>query len=62
MGDVVNLRTMRKRVTRQHKAEHAVEKRAIHGRSKTDRERDAAELDRSGKFLDQHRLETGDDR
>jgi len=62
MGDVVNLRTMRKRATRKRNAEHADEKRATFGRSKTDRRRDSAEFDRSGKLLDQHRLETGDDR
>lgn len=62
MGDVVNLRTMRKRAVRQRNAEVATGKRAVYGRSKSDRNREAAQGERSSKLLDQHRLETGDDR
>jgi hypothetical protein len=53
---------MRKRAARKDKAERAAENRAIHGRSKSDCERDAAQREKSGRVLDQHRIETGDDR
>jgi hypothetical protein len=62
MGDVVNLRSMRKRAVRQKQAERAAESRVIYGRSKSDRVRDAVQREKADKVLDQHLIETGDDR
>jgi Domain of unknown function (DUF4169) len=58
MGDIVNLRRMRKRVKRQLHEREAAAKRLLQGRSKAEREtkRDA----KARRDLDHHRIETGD--
>ena len=60
MGDVVNLRTHRKRAERKSKADRAAEKRAHHGTTKAERLVTAARKERAERDLDLHRLETGD--
>ena len=60
MGDVVNLRTHRKRAERQKKAERAAERRAQHGATKLERQMTAARQERAERDLDRHRLDTGD--
>ena len=62
MGDVVNLRAERKRASRRREDMIAAENRAVHGRSKTDRQREAERRDKAAWHVDQHRIETGDDR
>jgi hypothetical protein len=62
MGEVVNLRTSRKRASRRREEARAAENRAVHGRSKAERQREAELRGRAVKDLDQHRIETGDDR
>lgn len=60
MGEVVNLRTIRKRVKRDKAAERAAENRVFYGMSKAERKRLAAESEKAGRDLDQHRIDTGD--
>jgi hypothetical protein len=62
MGTVVNLRTIRRRKARQQNEQRAAESRLLHGRSKADRRLDAARADKTAKDLDEHRIDTGDDR
>jgi hypothetical protein len=60
MGDIVNLRTVRKRATRQRDEVRAAENRTIYGRSRTDKELAQACNAKSQQSLDAHRLDTGD--
>lgn len=62
MGTVVNLRTIRKRKARRQGEKRAAENRLLHGRSKAERRLDAAREEKAAKGLDQHRIDTGDDR
>jgi hypothetical protein len=62
MGDVVNLRMSRKRASRLRDEASAAENRAVYGRSKGDRRQATEERGRTAKHLNQHRIETGDDR
>ncbi|MDX8497578.1 DUF4169 family protein [Mesorhizobium sp. VK4C] len=57
MGEVVNLRQARKQKARNEKERLAGENRALHGRSKAERERDRLTSDRTEKFMDGHRRE-----
>ena len=61
MGDVVNLRTARKRATRARDAARAADNRATHGRSKIERLLSEARVDKARRELDQHRIEKGDE-
>lgn len=54
MGEVVNLRMVRKRSARADKERVAAENRALHGRSKADRKAQDAERDREKTRLDGH--------
>jgi hypothetical protein len=60
MGDIVNLRLVRKRRTRKAAEEKAEENRRLHGRTKSDTERERAERLNRDAFLDGHRLERPD--
>ena len=62
MAEVVNLRTARKRAKRQQAQSLAAENRLAHGRSKTERLRDAARVEKARRDLDRHRIEPGDGR
>jgi hypothetical protein len=62
MGDIVNLRKARKQAERQRNEKHAAANRLLHGRSKAERERDAAQRTKALRDLDRHRIETGDER
>jgi hypothetical protein len=62
MGDIVNLRVVRKRTSRRREEARAAENRAVHGRSRSDREDEAQKRNKAARHLDQHRIETGDDR
>ena len=62
MGDVVNLRKARKAATRQHDEQRAAANRQLHGRSKAERKLGIARDAKARRDLDQHRVETGDER
>jgi hypothetical protein len=62
MGDIVNLRKVRKQAERQRDEQQAAANRHLHGRSKAERERDTAQRTRALRDLDRHRIETGDER
>ena len=57
MASVVNLNRFRKDKARAEKAQRAVENRALHGRSKTERQAEAAERRRTDRDLDSKKLE-----
>ena len=60
MGDLVNLRTARKRSKRRQAERTAATNRLAHGRSKAERTVEQSQNDKARKGLDQHRIETGD--
>ena len=62
MGDVVNFRKARKDAKRRHDEQRAVTNRLLHGRSKAERKLDTARDAKVRRDLDQHRVETGDER
>lgn len=57
MADIVNLRQARKQKARATKEKAAEENRAIHGRSKAEKQRDREAAERSDAFLAGHRRE-----
>ena len=61
MGNVINLRTVRKRAARDRNAERAAEQRAVHGQAKGDRLQIKAREDKVRRDLDQHRIHKGDE-
>ena len=62
MGNIVNLRAARKRTARLRDEARAAENRTAHGQSKADRQREAVQRAKAAKHLDQHRIDTGEDR
>ena len=62
MGDVVNLRKARKQAKREHDERAAAANRLLHGRSKAERQLAAKRDAKTRRDLDQHRVETGDER
>jgi hypothetical protein len=60
MGDVVNLRTRRKRAEREAKADRAAKRLVQHGTTKAERQLTAARKQRADRNLELHRLDTGD--
>jgi hypothetical protein len=62
VGDLLNFRKARKQQARTRAESQAAVNRARHGRSKVEKERDEADLARRGRMLDQHRIESGDNR
>ena len=60
MGEIVNLRRVRKRSEREQAAKEAEVNRARFGRSKSDRAADAKQTNRADELLDQHRIDGGD--
>jgi hypothetical protein len=61
MGEVVNLRQARKQKARTEKDRRAGENRALHGRTKAERERERLISEKAGKFVAGHRREKPDD-
>ncbi|MBB6410412.1 DUF4169 family protein [Mesorhizobium sangaii] len=57
MADIVNLRQARKQKARDEKMRAAEQNRALHGRSKVEKERDRMIADKSDKFVAGHRRE-----
>jgi hypothetical protein len=62
MGDVVNIRKARKDATRRRDGLQAATNRLLHGRSKAERKLGSARDAKACRELDQHRVETGDER
>jgi hypothetical protein len=60
MGDVLNLRTARKRAARQRQDSKAATNRLIHGRRKSERAFDAVLDAKARHDLDQHRIGEGE--
>ena len=60
MGDVVSLKRFRKRVEREQSAKKADANRARFGRTKSERDSEAARTKRVGELLDQHRIDGED--
>jgi hypothetical protein len=60
MGDVVNLRRVRKRTAREQSATQADANRLRFGRTKSERELDQRRINRAGEVLDQHRIDGED--
>ncbi|MDO8875392.1 MAG: DUF4169 family protein [Pseudolabrys sp.] len=62
MAELVNLRTARKRASRQQEEARASANRLAHGQPKHARARAAAQQQQADHVLDQHRIEPGDGR
>jgi Domain of unknown function (DUF4169) len=60
MGEIVNLRSARKRAKRQSDEQKAASNRLAHGRSKAERALEQSRSDKARQNLAQHRIETGD--
>lgn len=60
MGDVVNLKRFRKRAAREQSAKEADANRARFGRTKSERNTEAARENRARALLDQHRIDGED--
>jgi hypothetical protein len=61
MGEVVNIRTARKKAAKRHAEMRAAENRLAHGRSKAERTRDEARAERARRNLDGHRIDREDE-
>ncbi|QND55393.1 DUF4169 family protein [Mesorhizobium huakuii] len=57
MAEIVNLRQARKQKARDEKLRVAEQNRALHGRSKAERQRDRLIADKAEKFVASHRLD-----
>lgn len=57
MAEIVNLRTMRKHRDRAEKERKAEENRALHGRTKAEKNAEATDRERERAHLDGHRIE-----
>ena len=56
MGEIVNLRTVKKRITRATKAAHAAENRVRHGRTGAEKANDLRNESRKMELLDASRI------
>lgn len=59
MGDLVNLKQVRKRIAREDAAKQAETNRARFGRTRDERSRDEIQAQRANDMLDQHRIDDG---
>lgn len=57
MGDLVNLKQVKKRIAREQAAKQSETNRARFGRTKGERKRDELVAQRTGNTLDQHRID-----
>jgi hypothetical protein len=62
MGELVHFRKARKIIERTLEERRAAANRLLHGRSKADRNLDEARNAKARRALDQHRVDTGDER
>ena len=61
MGEIVNLRKVRKRAGKQQDAERAAANRLLYGRPKSERNQQAARTEKLNRHLDAHRIDSGDE-
>jgi hypothetical protein len=61
MGNVINLRIVRKRAARRRQAAEASESRALHGQTKTQRLQIEAQEAKAKRDLDAHRIQEGEE-
>ncbi len=61
MGELINLRSMRKKAARRQAAEKAAENRLAFGRSKAERKLDQLRAEKAKRELDGSRIEPGDE-
>lgn len=59
MGDLVNLKQVKKRIAREEAAKQSETNRARFGRTKSERSRDQLQAKRASDTLDQHRIDGG---
>ncbi|WP_378950009.1 DUF4169 family protein [Mesorhizobium sp. ANAO-SY3R2] len=57
MADIVNLRQFKKQKARSDRESLAEQNRALHGRTKAEKQRDRASAEHAEKFVDSHRRE-----
>lgn len=57
MGDLINLKQVKKRIAREQAAKQSETNRARFGRTKGERKRDEFVARRAGNALDQHRID-----
>jgi len=62
MAEIVNLRIARKRATRGKAENNAAEQRLAHGASKLERAQAKVDRAKARHTLEQHRIQSGDDR
>ena len=62
MGDIINFRKARKTAERSLRQQAAAANRLKHGRSKAERNLETARQAKARHLLDQHRVDTGDER
>ena len=60
MGDLVNLKQIRKRAARTQSEQQAAGNRVRFGRTRQERARDEARASRAEQLLDQHRIDNED--
>ena len=60
MGEIVNLRKVRKDVSRREKEARAAANRLAHGRSKADLSLETKRASMLNRHLDRHKIESGD--
>jgi hypothetical protein len=60
MGDVVNLRTVRKRAAKQREDERAAANRTLHGRTKAQRLLETSRVEKLRRDFDAHKIENGE--
>ena len=60
MGDIVNLRKVRKEAKQREKDERAAANRLVHGRSKAERILQMKRATMLSRHLDRHKIESGD--
>jgi hypothetical protein len=60
MGEIVNLRKVRKQLKKRDEAEQAAANRLLHGRPNAERKLETARTAKVDRYLDGHKIERGD--
>ncbi|PWJ83971.1 uncharacterized protein DUF4169 [Pseudaminobacter salicylatoxidans] len=61
LADIVNLRQFRKQKACADKEREAEQSRALHGRSKAEKQRDRKQAEQASRFIEGHKREKNDD-
>jgi hypothetical protein len=61
MGEIVNLRNVRKQAQRKASEDRAAANRLSHGRTKAQRTLDAARTEQARRHLEAHKIDMGED-